>query len=47
MYVRHFFKMLFGLILMGLIGIGGLVLANHYSKTQASEEPGTVSVSAN
>ena len=36
MYAKHFFKMLFGLILMGAIGVGGLVLANHYSKGQTA-----------
>ncbi len=33
MYVKHFLKMFFGLILMAAIGVGGLVLLNHYSKT--------------
>lgn len=33
MYVKHFLKMLLGLILMAIIGVGGLVLLNHYSKT--------------
>ena len=32
MYAKHFFKMLLGLILMAVIGIGGLLLADHYSK---------------
>lgn len=40
MYVRHFFKMLLGLILMGALGAGGLVLANHYSKTQNAAQSG-------
>lgn len=33
MDVKHFLKMLLGLVCMAAIGIGGLVLANHYSKT--------------
>jgi hypothetical protein len=36
MYVRHFIKMFLWLIVMAGIGIGGLVLANHYSKTSAT-----------
>ena len=32
MYARHFLKMLLGLVGMAVIGIGGLLVANHYSK---------------
>jgi hypothetical protein len=35
MYVRHFLKMLLLLVVMGGIGIGGLALANYYSKSAA------------
>lgn len=42
MYAKHFFKMLLGLVLMAAIGIGGLVLADHYSKTGASISTGGV-----
>lgn len=31
MYVKHFLKMLLGLVLMAVIGIGGLFVANYYS----------------
>ena len=31
MYARHFLKMLFGLILMAVIGMGGLFLLNKYT----------------
>jgi len=30
MYAKHFFKMLFGLVGMALLGLIGLVLLNHY-----------------
>ncbi len=36
MDIKHFFKMLFGLILMALLGIGGLILLNNYTKNTAS-----------
>ena len=36
MYTRHFLKMFLWLIVMGLLGIAGLVIANHYSKTGKS-----------
>ena len=36
-YVRHFLKMFFWLIVMAAIGIGGLVLANYYSKAPAAD----------
>lgn len=36
MDVKHFFKMLLWLVFMAGIGIGGLVLANHYSKAGTS-----------
>jgi|GEM_PF-5576827 len=41
MYVRHFLKMLVGLVVMGAIGVAGLVVANYYSKVQeqALERP--------
>ncbi len=42
MYVRHFLKMLLGLILMAVIGIGGLVAANYYSKKGTPTEGGNV-----
>ncbi len=32
--------MLFGLILMAALGVGGLVLANHYSKGQTASVGG-------
>ena len=35
MYIRHFLKMLFGLILMAAIGIGGLMLLNAYTPKEA------------
>lgn len=33
---NHFIKMLFGLIFMAIIGVGGLLVLNHYART-----PGT------
>lgn len=36
MYVKHFFKMLLGLIVMALIGVAGLLIINHYSKSSDS-----------
>ena len=39
MYVKHFIKMLLGLVVMGAIGITGLVIANHYSKKPAAATP--------
>ncbi len=36
MYAKHFFKMLLALFGMAVIGVCGLVLANHYSKTGVS-----------
>jgi hypothetical protein len=42
MYVKHFFKMLLGLVLMAAIGIGGLMLADHYS-TKAGNEASVLS----
>ncbi len=37
MYVRHFIKMLIGLLFMAALGIAGLVIANHYAKDQAAQ----------
>jgi hypothetical protein len=36
MYVRHFFKMLLGLVCMAVIGVAGLAVANYYSKAPAA-----------
>ena len=41
MYVRHFIKMLVWLVVMAGIGIGGLVLANYYSKDSVSTSAST------
>ena len=41
MYVRHFIKMFVWLIVMAAIGIGGLVLANYYSKGSVSTSAST------
>lgn len=41
MYVRHFLKMLFWLVVMAGVGIGGLVLANYYSKTPTTTTTAT------
>ncbi len=42
MYVKHFLKMLFGLILMAVIGIGGLFVANYYSGQSGNPTAGGV-----
>ena len=42
MYVKHFLKMLLGLILMAAIGIGGLFLADYYSKKTGGTDSGNV-----
>ena len=33
MYFKHFLKMLAGLVLMLVIGLGGLIAANHFGGT--------------
>lgn len=39
MYVRHFFKMLLGLLFMAVLGIGGLLILNYYSGKAAAVKP--------
>ena len=36
MYAKHFLKMLLALFGMAIIGVCGLVLANHYAKAGGS-----------
>ena len=41
MYARHFLKMFIWLLVMAAIGIGGLVLANYYSKGSVTTSAST------
>ena len=34
MYIQHFMKMFFGLIVMAIIGLGFLALVNHYNNRE-------------
>lgn len=45
MYTRHFIKMLLWLAFMAIIGVGGLVLANYYSKDSIETSASTSAAS--
>ena len=47
MYVRHFIKMFVWLLVMASIGIGGLVLANYYSKGSVTTNASTTLPASN